>query len=102
MRARFRVVPEAYSSSEFDDDDGELTSFELDPDVEGEEAGVGSGSAGALRVGVVPCKFLPAAAAAAARVDCGSATPMAAARPRGRCVLGAAARAACCLCWKSA
>lgn len=91
------------SDSESDEDD-ELSSCEAEGDGEGEGpgiggepgagVGVGSASEGELTgLGTVSDKR-----AAAACLDRGSAAPMAAARPRGRCVLGAAARAACCLC----
>lgn len=97
------------SSSEFDsdsefesesDDDDELCSSETADAGEGEGFGDGRGPGGGMGMESVSLGDLGAVSAncaAAARFDRGSGTPIAAARPRGRWVLGAAARAACCL-----
>ena len=96
------------ASSEFDsesesDDDDELCSSETEDDGEGDWFGVGRGPGVGVRTGPVSdwgvggVNAVSDKCAAAARFDRGSATPIAAARPRGRWVLGAAERAACCL-----
>lgn len=105
-------VPSSESDSESDDDD-ELCSCDTEDDGDGDGEGLGFGGDPGAGVGVRPAGVGVGPAsegeltglgavsdrrAAAARFDRGSAAPMAAARPLGRCVLGAAARAACCLC----
>ena len=90
------------SESESDDDD-ELCSSETADAGEGEGFGDGRGPGAGVGMGSVSgwglgdLGAVSANCAAAARFDRGSGTPIAAARPRGRWVLGAAARAACCL-----
>lgn len=96
-------VPSSDSDSASDDDD-ELCSCEAEDDGEGEglgvgwEPGAGVGGGPASEGELTGLGAVSDKRAAAARFDRGSAAPMAAASPLGRCVLGAAARAACCLC----